>query len=103
MLIGKQNFNDTGSGYTNFGQGAASNIGGYVSDVQGSSETGFIAKSVNGSASTYYSDYGSLAAGCLPVFGGSWSNASYSGAFQLQVSYSASYSYAIIAARLCFL
>ena len=65
-----QNFNDTGSGYTDRGQGATSNIGNYMSKPQGTSQTGFIAKEVSGSASTYFCDFASLSASRLPNFGG---------------------------------
>ena len=66
ILIGNQNFNDTGSGYTNHGQGATSNISGYISGVQGTTETGFLIKTTAGSATTHYSDYGALSASYFP-------------------------------------
>ena len=40
MLIGKGNFNDTGSGYENFGQVAPSDLSGYIDKVQGGNNTG---------------------------------------------------------------
>ena len=83
MLIGKGNFNNTGSGYENFGQAAPSNFYGYIGKVQGGNNTGFIPASTGGSATTYYCDYGDVSAGRLPTFGGSRSNPSYSGAFYL--------------------
>ncbi|WP_189910962.1 hypothetical protein [Clostridium cochlearium] len=100
ILIGNQNFNDTGNGYTNYGQGAASNISGYINDVQGTIETGFIAKNVVGSATTYYCDYGSLCAGCLSFFGGGWSGGSAAGAFRLDVRDSAASAGSGVGARL---
>ncbi|UGB31718.1 hypothetical protein [Metabacillus sp. B2-18] len=100
MLIGTQNFNDTGSGYTNYGQGATADIGGYISDVQGGTETGFVIKASAGSASTHYPDYGNLSASRLPCFGGYWPDASYAGAFQLDVKYSAADSSSYIGGRL---
>lgn len=102
ILIGSQNFNDTGSGYYNFGQGATFNIDGYISDIQGTTETGFIGKAANGSETTYFSDYGTLIEGSFPIFGGNWSSASYSGAFFLAVSYKLSASAPFIASRLCY-
>ena len=39
-----QNFNDTGSGYTDNGQGATANIGNYMSKPQGTSQTGLLQK-----------------------------------------------------------
>ena len=84
ILIANQNFNDTGSGYTNYGQGAAVNLGGYISDIQGGTETGFVMKGNTGSTTTYYSDYGALMAGYLTRFGADWNNGSNGGAFYLQ-------------------
>ena len=100
ILIGNQSFNDTGSGYTNYGQGATSDIYGCINTIQGGTETGFVAKAVTGSNSTYYSDYGALCAGYLPVFGGYWSDGSTAGTFQLPVSYSASGVVSSIGSRL---
>ena len=97
-----QGFNDTGNGYTSRGQGATSDITGYMSKPQGTSEAGFIAKEVSGSSTTYFADYAYLSAGYLPVFGGSWSNGAEEGAFYLYVSHSASDSYSGIGARLMF-
>jgi len=98
-----QNFNDTGSGYTDRGQGATSNIGNYMSKPQGTSQTGFIAKEVSGSASTYFCDYAALNASRLPYFGGYWNSGSNAGAFYLHVSHSASYSYSYLGGRLMYL
>ena len=83
ILIGKSNFNDTGSGYENFGQAASSNLGGHIDKVQGGNNTGFIPASTSGSTTTYYCDYGDVCAGGLPGFGGYRSTASDAGAFCL--------------------
>ena len=98
-----QGFNDTGNGYTSRGQGATTNIGHYMSKPQGSSETGFIAKEVSGSSTTYFADYAYLYAGCLPIFGGDWNDGALAGAFHLDVTCSASYSDSGIGARLMYL
>ena len=98
-----QNFNDTGSGYTDRGQGATSDIGNYMSKPQGTSQTGFIAKEVSGSASTYFCDYANLWTSRLPYFGGHWNYASYAGAFFLHGAYSASNSYSSLGGRLMYL
>lgn len=100
ILIGTEGFNDTGSGYTNYGQGSTSNLGGYIGDVQGGTETGFIIKTSNGSATTHYADYGGRYAGRLSQFGGHWSNASHAGAFRLSVDRTASTSLSNLGARL---
>lgn len=103
ILTAFQGFNDTGSGYTDHGQGATANIGNYMSKPQGTSERGFIAKEVAGSATTYFSDYAHLNAGFLPIFGGDWYDASNAGVFRLNVYYSASSAYANVGGRLMYL
>lgn len=103
MLMANQNFNDTGNNYTDYGQGATANLSGYISGIQGGTETGFMVKATAGSVTTYYSDYGNLCAGCLPYFGGSWSSASDAGAFRLYVTYSASDAASGVGGRIIFL
>lgn len=100
ILIANQTFNNTGAGYTDYGIGAATNIEGYISAIQGETETGFMPKTVAGSLSTYYADYGGLYASCLPRFGGYGADADYAGAFGLDVDRSAADAYPIIGARL---
>lgn len=55
--------------YINQGQGASSNIDGYMSKPQGTSETGFIVKEVNGNSSTYFCDNNKLTASNVAYFG----------------------------------
>lgn len=103
ILIGTENFNDTGNGYTNYGRGATANLSGYISDIQGGTETGFIIKASAGSTTTYYADYGYLYSSRLPYFGGLWAGADDAGAFQLYVFGSASAAASSIGARLIYL
>jgi len=103
ILTAFKTFNDTGSGYTDRGQGATSNIGNYMSVSQGASATGFIAKTVAGSNSTYFCDYASLDASSLPCFGGYWARASHAGAFRLTLADSAAAASSIIGGRLMYL
>lgn len=104
MMISNQDvFNDTGSGYIDYGIGAAADVSGYIGSVQGGTETGFIIKTSNGSATTHYSDSGALYAGQLADFGGSWNNADGAGAFRLHLNRTASYSAASYGAALCFI
>ena len=100
MLIGTQGFNDAGSGYTNYGQGATSDIGGYISTVQGGTESGFVIKATAGSTTTFYADYGILYASRLPTFGGYWAHAGDAGAFCLTAADSAVTALSAIGARL---
>lgn len=103
ILTGTDNFNDTGSGYTDQGQGASANIGNYMNDCQGTTETGFIAKEVSGSTTTYFCDFAYLSASCVAVFGGGWNGGASAGAFLLHVDNAPSSSYAYFAARLMYL
>lgn len=103
ILTAFKDFNDTGSGYTSRGQGASSNLSGYMSKPQGTTESGFVAKETNGSTTTYFADNAHLYASCLPFFGGYWNNGDSAGAFRLNVYYSASYSYSSLGGRLMYL
>ena len=103
ILTATDKFNDNGSGYKDQGEGASSNISGYLSQVQGTTEKGFAAKACDGSETTYYCDYADLNAGYLPSFGGDWYDDSSAGAFCLRVDYSASYSYSYVGGRLMYL
>lgn len=103
ILTAFDNFNDTGSGYTSRGQGATADIGNYMSKPQGSSEAGFIAIGVAGSATTHFTDYAPLAASRLPSFGGYWNYADYAGVFCLYVGNFASESAAYLGGRLMYL
>ena len=98
--IYNKNMNDTGSGYKDNGQGAAANIGNYMNKPQGTTETGFVAKEVSGSASTYFCDYAGLYASSLAAAGGNYGNTGNAGVFRLYVSVSASRSSASIGGRL---
>lgn len=104
ILTATENFNDTGSGYTNRGaSGFSSDTSKWISDVQGTSEMGFVIKGTSGSSSTYYCDWCILFASCLAYFGGSWNVGDYAGAFYFFVSLSASNSSSNISARLMYL
>ena len=103
ILTAFDNFNDTGSGYTSRGQGATSNIGNYMSKPQGTTETGIIAKEVNGSSTTHFCDSAALYASRLAYFGGCWNDGEDAGAFQLGVSRSASSSFSDCGGRLMYL
>lgn len=103
ILTAFDNFNDTGSGYTSRGQGATSNIGNYMSKPQGTTETGFIAKEVNGSSTTHFCDNAYLSVSCLAIFGGYWTHGDDAGAFRLLVYLSASSSSSIYGGRLMYL
>lgn len=55
--------------------------GGWVSDVVGTSGAGFLPKTVSGSSTTFWCDYGRVRASYFPYWGGDWSNGDYAGPF----------------------
>lgn len=101
MLMGKADYNDTGSGYVNNGQASGASLNGYIDGVQGTNETGFIPKTTSGSDSTHYCDYGYLTGGRLPTFGGPSSSGLSAGGFSL-LSDAASSASAFVGGRLAF-
>ena len=63
-LTATDNFNDAGTGYTNQGATAASDLSNYPwrTKICGTSEKGFISTAAGGSATTYYCDIGDVVA-----------------------------------------
>lgn len=104
ILTATGSFNDSGSGYDNNGNaGSSSNVSGWTSKPDGTTELGFTVKETKGSGTTYFSDYSYLYAGHAACFGGDWSSGSSAGAFYLNVSSSASSERSNIAGRLMYL
>lgn len=97
MQIGTEYFNDNGTSATIYPSGIG-NTSGYMSDIQGTTETAFNIKTAGGSDTTRYSDIAYLSGGYFAVFGGDWNDASSAGAFQLNVTYGAA-GYSNVAAR----
>lgn len=103
ILTATDNFNDSGSGYDSFASGVTSNIGNYLITPQGNADTGFTAKAVGGSATTYFCDNSSLYASCVAKFGGDYGYGDNAGVFSFHVSGASSTSSASIGGRLMFL
>lgn len=103
ILTATQNFNNTGSGYENQGVGASSNIYGFVSDIQGTTKTGFIPKAFDGSETTHYSDYSYLLSSRTTYFGGAYSNDSKAGIFSFDISFTSGITGTAFGARLMYL
>ena len=88
ILTATDGFNNTGSGYTDRGTfGGSTGTGGWISNVTGTSETGFTPTSFNGSDTTYFCDDGYFGPGYVPYVGGDWDDITYAGAFQFGVYY----------------
>lgn len=96
-----ENFNNTRIGYKNVG--ALKYTNGYSTKVYGTSELGFIQKEGKGSATTYYSDYGSVSSSNVAFFGGCSGSNSSSGIFRLGLTYEIDFHRDIFSARLMFL
>lgn len=103
ILTATDNFNDSGSGYDSFASGVTSNIGNYLITPQGNSDTGFTAKTVGGSATTYFCDSSGLYASCVAKFGGYCGDGDSAGVFYFSVYAASSYSNADVGGRLMFL
>lgn len=105
ILTNTDNFQDDGkgTGYQSTASGASSNDGGYMTDVQGTNDTGLVYKTKNGSATTYFCDYGYLYSSCVARFGGDYGSGDYAGVCYLYVSNAASNAGADVGGRVMFL
>jgi len=88
--------------YIEYGTGFAVNVDGYIKDIHGANETGFVTVDNAGSETTYYCDYAYLHAGCLGDFGGDWADAGSAGPFYLYLYSSPVLSYSKVGGRLTF-
>ena len=87
ILTNTENFNNTGDGYTNQGSsGFSSNTNGFISEVQGTSEMGFIMKKNSGSSSTNFCDYGAVNNSCFALHGGAWNIPYWNGVFAFNIN-----------------
>lgn len=103
-LTATTGFNDTGEDYNDIGAMGTRNISGYMTELQGSNDAGFIIKTGSGSSSTYFSDYACfVGGGCVPSFGGFFVDGSVAGAFRLGVGYDAGSCFDSVGGRLMFL
>lgn len=88
--------------------GLTANASGYINDVAGNSDAGFMPilfgnqNGVNASSSTAWADYGFLYTSCVLRFGGRWTNGDMAGAFDLIAYAGASAAFADVGARLSY-
>lgn len=80
----------------------SSSLSGYISDVVGTSETGFFPKACSGSATTYWCDRGVVTASAFPYFGGRYNDGDYAGCFLLYFDLSATVTNSRIGSRLSY-
>lgn len=101
ILTTTSGFNDTGTDYEfKNASGFTANASGYISDAQGTSETGFVAKEFSGSSSTYYSDFGYFYSSRVAFCGGHYGNGSNGGGDHLVLYYSPTGRSSYVAPRL---
>lgn len=86
--------------YNEYGTGFSANVDGYIRDIHGTNETGFVTTNNTGSETTGYCDYANLRAGCLGSFGGNWAAIGTAGPFRLALNVAPSIVYAAIGGRL---
>lgn len=104
VLTANSEFNDSGSGYVNNGNGGvSSNVSGYMSKPQGSTKAGFVPKEDSGSESTYFCDFTYSYPSRVARHGGAWSTVANAGAFTLRIQEPATDSGGAVAARLMYL
>lgn len=101
IKVGTDGFNDTGAGYTTYAKTFA-NAAGYISDVWGDAELGFIGREFAGSNVSKLRDYGSLQTDKAAVYGAHFEGSVDSGAFGLRLNYGSTYKDGHIGARLAY-
>jgi hypothetical protein len=89
--------------YKEYDTGFAVDVKGYIKDIHGTNETGFVIIDKTGSETTYYCDYAFLQAGRLGSFGGHIADAGRAGPFFLDLSFSPVYSDSGIGGRLTWI
>ena len=86
ILIATDEFGDSNSYINKGNSGFSSNTDGYMKQVQGNSEMGFITKENGASSSTYFCDNSAIYNSRYGCFGGSLTNGSKSGVFNFRIS-----------------
>ena len=76
---------------------------GWVKDIAGTTETGFMNILYSGSSTTYFCDYGGLCAGFILLFGGFWADEDAAGPFYMSADVSQWNTNPRIGARLMYL
>ena len=92
--------------FTSISSGILASAGtksGYIKNVVGNSQIGFMPTSFGGESTKYWADVGFLAAGSRVLFfGGGWDNGDYAGPFYLYANYAASDASRVIGGRLSY-
>lgn len=103
LFTSTNNIYNSNDEYINQKQLSTSNFQGYINKVQGTTETGFLAKEVEGSTTTYFCDYGNIQKSTYSIYGGDY-NAGYGGGvFRINITNTSSSAMSNLGARLMFL
>lgn len=99
------NFNNTGTGtgWENIGTSEVISSRGWMSRINTSQKTGFFAKTISGSSSTYYADEIVSENNSFADFGGYYDDTSYAGIFSLNSAYDAGSGSGYRGARLVYI
>lgn len=103
ILIGTDNFNTSGKGYVDYGICSSTDLGGYMSNLQGTTNLGFLVKETNASESTYFCDYTGYEANCVGTIGGRYDAQGKNGLFRFAVADGYNTSWGTVCARLMYL
>ena len=105
ILIGTENYNNTGVGYINYGPYGTATINAWLGTIQGGTETGFIYKGATGaSGTTHYCDAIYMGEATIPFVGGFYNNtANYNGIFEMYALVGPNSESASLGARIGFL
>lgn len=87
----------------NVSSGVTSNMGGYMTESQGTNNGGFVIKIVNGSSTTYYSDFEYISAFKFSSVGNAWDSGTLAGIFSMSIDFLATDSEANVGSRLMYL
>ncbi len=103
MMITNDGFNNTASAYTDFGIASSVALNGYISDIQGGTDTGFIPSSiVGGTSSTYYSDSGNVRPNVICTIGAYYDDKLVSGMYSLSGAFTVIEANDVIGTRLTY-
>ena len=83
--------------------GLTANGSGYIKDVAGNNDAGFMPVNFSGgSSSTFWPDIGYFFTSCVLCFGGCWNDGDWAGPFALYANYAASNANVDVGARLSY-
>jgi hypothetical protein len=89
--------------YIEYGTGFAVDVNGYIKDIHGTNETGFVVVNSTGSETTYYCDHASIKAGCVGCSGGNNISGAIAGFCHLNLGFAALQAHETVGGRLTWI